>query len=228
MCEPQSEPADDRRPPLPTKLVHYPNDARPSCDMPRLIAKTLLAQAPIFAPRPARIPAVDRVVPDERVEVDPTVQANRILGHETAEGWVKVSRTIIVQLRLGVVFPPGKLESIRDRAAGVPLETPEGLVAVLIVDRHARTGARQQSEDVPGVVLEVVIRTISAVVAEHARDVIGLRVVGIPRHAIAERVEFREQRIAIPQTPAGAGRGRLSHPPAPPVVAEPDAADQGA
>src|SRR6266550_7994665 len=121
MCEPQSEPADDRRPPLPTKLVHYPNDARPSCDMPRLIAKTLLAQAPIFAPRPARIPAVDKVVPDERVEVDPTVQANRILGHETAEGWVEISRAIVVELGLRVVFAPGELERVRDRVGAAPL-----------------------------------------------------------------------------------------------------------
>src|SRR5690349_6544302 len=124
MCEPQSEPAEDRRPPLPTKLVHYPNDPRPSCDMPRLIAKFLLTKTPILAPRPARIPAVDRVVADERVAVDPTVQANRILGHETAESRVNVSRTIVVELGLAIVFATSELKRVRDRAGAAPLQVP--------------------------------------------------------------------------------------------------------
>jgi hypothetical protein len=99
----------------------------------KLIKNTFPVKGKILAPRPARIPVVDGVVPDERVEVYPAVQPDRVFRNKAAERGVYVSRPILVELRLGVVFPSRKLQCVGNRSAGISLQVAEGFVPVLIV-----------------------------------------------------------------------------------------------
>src|SRR5437667_3585866 len=100
MGDPDESRGPYRPPPRHAQGIGPSHQSPPNEEMDCFVSEQLLPEGPVLAPRPARIPTVNRIVSDERVEVDPTVESGRVFGDEAAQCRVQVPGPIVIQLRL--------------------------------------------------------------------------------------------------------------------------------
>src|SRR2546421_3611861 len=153
-----------------------------------LVNEKLLSEAPILAPRTARIRAINGIVAYEGVTVDPTIKTDRVLGQEAAQRGIQVPGANVIELRFRIVFTPGELKGVGNSIAVITLQITEGIVAVLVIDRVPAASAGHQSYDVKGVVLQVIVRAVRTIMSSDARDVVRTGIISIYSYCVPNSV----------------------------------------